>query len=172
MSAPPSPASGQRVVAAIALGSNLGDREAHLTAALRALERTPGVVVLRRSRWVETEAVGGPSGQPRFLNGAALLETTLGPRELLDALLRVERARGRERAGGERDAPRTLDLDLLLHGDARLDEPDLVVPHPRMEERLFVLEPLAELVPEQRLPGCGETVAERVRTLHGGASRR
>ena len=154
---------GERVTAAVALGSNEGDRERFLRAALVALERTPGVVVLRRSRWIETEPVGGPPGQGRYLNGAALLETTLGPRELLRVLLAIERKYARRR--NVPNGPRTLDLDLLTHGEAQVEEPDLVVPHPRMEERLFVLEPLAELVPDRVLPRCGQRVADRAREL-------
>ena len=153
----------ERVTALVALGSNEGDRERSLRGALVSLDRTPGVVVLRRSRWIETEPVGGPPGQGRYLNGAALLETTLGPRELLRELLRVECKYGRRR--DVPNGPRTLDLDLLTYGEVAIDEPDLVVPHPRMEERLFVLEPLAELVPDRVLPRCGQRVAERAREL-------
>ena len=105
------------------------------------------------STFRETEPVGYLD-QPRFLNAAAELETTLSPRELLDRMLAVERALGRERTG-PRFGPRTIDLDLLLYGDATLDEPDLQVPHPRLHERRFALEPLAELDPDLELPGRG-----------------
>ncbi|MCP3918697.1 MAG: pantoate--beta-alanine ligase [bacterium] len=152
-----------RATAAIALGSNLGDREKSLRGALVALERTPGVVVLRRSSWLETAPVGGPPGQGPFLNGAVLLETTLDARALLAELQRIEAKFGRERT--VRDAPRTLDLDLLLFADEAIDDPELVVPHPRMEERVFVLEPLAEILPDHVLAGCGETVVARARAL-------
>jgi len=96
--------------------------------------------------------------QPRFLNGAAELETTLAPRELLDRLLAVERTLGRERSG-PRFGPRTIDLDLLLYGDERIDEPGLQIPHPRLHERRFALEPLAELDPELEIPGRGPVQA-------------
>lgn len=157
-----------RVVAAIGLGSNLGDRERTLARALVLLERTSGVTVLRRSRWIETAPEGGPLGAGHFLNGAVLVETTLAPRELLDALLAIERRLGRER--GVPNAPRTIDLDLLDHGGIRLDEPGLRLPHPRMEERLFVLEPLSEIAPAMRLAGSGKSVRERVAELRARPS--
>ena len=131
----------------IGLGSNLGDREATIRAALAAL---PGVVAVSELR--ETAPVGVVD-QPPFLNGAAALETELTPRELLDALLAVEQGLGRERR--ERWGPRTIDLDLLLYGDETIDEPGLDVPHPRLHERRFALEPLAELEPELVIPGRG-----------------
>jgi len=159
---------GPRNVAAVALGSNLGDRRAHLERAVRALERTPGVVVLRRSRWHETAPVGGPAGQGAYLNGALLVETTIGPRELLAELTRLEARAGRQREVPH--GPRTLDLDLLYFGDERCDAPDLTLPHPRMEERLFVLEPLAEIAPDHRLSGCALSVAERARELRARAA--
>jgi 2-amino-4-hydroxy-6-hydroxymethyldihydropteridine diphosphokinase len=155
-----------RVVAAIALGSNLGDRERHLRRALIALERTPGVVLLRRSTWHETEPVGGPVGQGPYLNGAALLETSLQPAELLERLQEIESDQGRER--GELNGARTLDLDLLWFGEQRSDDPHLTLPHPRMEQRPFVLAPLAELVPEHTLAGCGLTVIEQLARLEDG----
>ena len=139
-------------LAYVGLGSNLGDREATIRAAVAAL---PGVVAVSKLR--ETEPVG-VTGQPAFLNGAARLETELSPRELLDALLEVERGLGRERR--ERWGPRTIDLDLLLYGGETVDEPGLTVPHPSLHERRFVLEPLAELDPELVVPGRG-----RVRDL-------
>ncbi len=152
-----------RVVAAIGLGSNLGDRERALSRAVATLERTDGVVVLRRSRWIETEPEGGPGGQGRFLNGAVLVETTLGPRELLEVLLSIERRLGRERA--ERNGPRTIDLDLLDHGGIQIDEPGLRLPHARMEERLFVVEPLCEIAPDMLLARSGRRVRERLEEL-------
>jgi 2-amino-4-hydroxy-6-hydroxymethyldihydropteridine diphosphokinase len=154
-----------RAVAAVALGSNLGDREATLRRALVTVEKTDGVTVLRRSTWHETEPVGGPVGQGPYLNGVCLLETTLDARVLLARLHEIEDKYGRERA--EADGPRTLDLDLLWYGDQRSDDPDLRLPHPRMEERAFVLAPLAELTPDRLLPGCGVTVAERLAELVG-----
>ena len=124
----------------VGVGANLGDREATIRAALAAL---PGVVGVSQLR--ETDPVGVVD-QPPFLNGAAALETDFSPRELLDALLAVERELGRERR--ERWGPRTIDLDLLLYGDETIDEPGLTVPHPRLHERRFALEPLADLDPE------------------------
>ena len=127
----------------VGLGANLGDREATIRAALAALAEEAGIEVVAVSTLRETEPVGvGP--QPLFLNGAAELETTLSARELLDRLLATEQRFGRVRVPGEH-GPRTLDLDLLLYGDERIDEPGLTVPHPRLQERAFVLEPLAEL---------------------------
>ena len=137
----------------VGLGSNLGDREATLRGALELLAAEDGIDVARVSSFRETDPVGYLD-QPRFLNGAAELETTLPPRELLDRLLAVERALGRERTG-PRFGPRTIDLDLLLYGAETIDEPGLRVPHPRLHERRFALEPLAELDPDLELPGHG-----------------
>ena len=129
----------------IGLGANLGEREATIRAALDALGEGEGIEVVAVSTLRETEPLG-VGEQPLFLNGAAELETTLAARELLDRLLETERRFGRVRVAGEH-GPRTLDLDLLLYGDERIDEPGLTVPHPRLRERPFVLEPLAELDP-------------------------
>ena len=134
----------------IGLGGNLGDRRSYLDRAIRLLEREPGIEVVATSRVRETEPVGYAE-QPPFLNAAVAVETELGPRELLDRLLAVERELGRERTG-PRFGPRTIDLDLLLYGDETIDEPGLVVPHPRLAERRFVLEPLADLDPDLVLP--------------------
>lgn len=150
---------------AVALGANLGDRRAALEAAVEALRRSEGVRVVAVSPWIETEPVGGPPDQPPYLNGACLLETTLAPRALLELLQSIERAAGRDRAREQRHGPRALDLDLLLHGDARVAEPDLIVPHPRLEERVFVLEPLARVAPDLALPRSGRTVRERLQEL-------
>jgi 2-amino-4-hydroxy-6-hydroxymethyldihydropteridine diphosphokinase len=106
----------------------------------------------------DTDPVGYVD-QPRFLNGAAAVETELAPRALLDRLLAIERRLGRDRAASPRYGPRTIDLDLLLYGDERVEEPALVVPHPRLHERLFVLEPLAELDPALVVPGRGPVSA-------------
>ena len=149
----------------VALGSNLGDRRAQLAGALRALRATPSVRVVAVSDWIETEPVGGPPGQDRYLNGVVELETSLAPGALLLRLLEIERAAGRVRIEGQRDGPRTLDLDLLLFGDRRVDEPGLLVPHPRLEERVFVLQPLAQIAPERELPGCRLSVRERLAQL-------
>jgi 2-amino-4-hydroxy-6-hydroxymethyldihydropteridine diphosphokinase len=129
---------------AVALGSNLGDRRAHLDFAVSRLKTL--LTDLRVSRYYETEPVGAREPQPHYLNAAAVGRTDLSPRALLDALLAIEQEHGRERAGV--NAARTLDLDLLLYGDAVIGEPGLVVPHPRFRERRFVLEPLAEIAPD------------------------
>ena len=140
-----------RARAYIGLGSNLGDREATLREALRRLGAVDGIAVVAVSSFRETDPVGKVD-QPRFVNAAAELQTSLRPHDLLDRLLEVERALGRDRAREERWGPRTVDLDLLLYGDETVEEPGLEVPHPRLAERAFVLEPLLELDPELRLP--------------------
>ncbi|WP_170162265.1 2-amino-4-hydroxy-6-hydroxymethyldihydropteridine diphosphokinase [Caldimonas tepidiphila] len=135
----------------VGLGANLGDAPATLRAAARSLRALPGGATLRLSRLYRTAPVD--AGGPDYLNAVAALDTPLGPVELLDALQALELAHGRERP--YRNAPRTLDLDLLLHGDTRLDTARLVLPHPRLHERAFVLVPLAELAPALELPGHG-----------------
>jgi 2-amino-4-hydroxy-6-hydroxymethyldihydropteridine diphosphokinase len=150
---------------AIALGSNVGDRRAHLdfaVANLRAL-----LTNLHVSRYYDTVPVGVSGPQAMFLNGAAVGETTMSARALLQALLTIEQERGRERPYA--NAPRTLDLDLVLFGDVVLDEPDLIVPHPRFRERRFVLEPLAEIAPDLRDPGSGSTIGELLARLDNSA---
>jgi 2-amino-4-hydroxy-6-hydroxymethyldihydropteridine diphosphokinase len=147
----------------VGLGANLGPKEVTLLRAVDLLAAEPGIDVLALSQLRETAPVGEVD-QPQFLNGAVALETTLDPRELLDALLRIERELGRVR-DGERWGPRTIDLDLLLHGDSVVDEPGLRVPHPHLHERRFALEPLAELEPELRIPGRG-AVSELLTQLH------
>ncbi len=141
----------------VALGSNLGDREAHLRAALSALAATPGLRVVAVSRVYETDPVG-PPGQGPYLNAVAAVETGLEPRALLERLLAIEQSEGRARSGTRNEA-RTLDLDLLLHGARRVAEPGLEVPHPRLHERAFVLEPLAELAGDSPHPVLGEPIA-------------
>ena len=131
--------------AVLSLGANLGDRAATIREALRLLAEDIDVAVTRVSRFIENPAVGGPADSPSFLNAAAEISTTLSPRELLQRLLTTERRLGRERR--QRWAPRTIDLDLLLYEDCMIDEPDLIIPHPLMHERRFVLEPLAEIAP-------------------------
>lgn len=128
----------------LGLGSNLGDREAMLRAAIAALDATPNVRVTAISSLYETPP-WGPVPQGPYLNACIALDTTLSPRELLTLCLTIERDHGRERA--IRWGPRTLDLDVLLYGDESIDEVDLHVPHPRMTERAFVLVPLAEIAP-------------------------
>ena len=147
----------------VALGANLGDRESTLREAVDALAAEDGIEVVAVSTLRETEPVG-VGEQPRFLNGAAELETTLTSRELLARLLAVEQRFGRIRSPGEH-GPRTLDLDLLLYGDEVIDEPGLAVPHPRLHERSFVLEPLAELAPGLVVPGRGD-VESLLRGVH------
>lgn len=143
----------------VALGSNLGEREVHIGTALNDLADGRARVV-RVSRLHETDPVGGPSGQPRYLNAVAELETKLPPRDLMKLLLDIERRHGRVR--GERNAARTLDLDLLLYRDEIVNDPHLVVPHPRMWNRAFVMDPLSELCSQDelravaaRLAACG-----------------
>jgi 2-amino-4-hydroxy-6-hydroxymethyldihydropteridine diphosphokinase len=142
----------------VALGSNLGDRERTLLDAVEALRAEPGVEVAAVSGLIETEPVGFVD-QPRFVNGVVVLDTTLPARALLELLLDVERRFGRNREGVPAQGPRTLDLDLLLYGDAEIDEPGLQVPHPRLHERSFVLGPLAELAPGLEIPGRGDVRA-------------
>lgn len=141
--------------AAIALGSNLGDRAAHLAFAAGRLAAV--LHHLRQSTWYDTAPAGVSPDQPRYLNGVVVGETALGARALLDRLLAIEREAGRTRPSPM--APRTLDLDLILYGDERIHEPGLTVPHPRFRARLFVLEPLAELAPGWIDPDSGETVS-------------
>jgi 2-amino-4-hydroxy-6-hydroxymethyldihydropteridine diphosphokinase len=147
--------------AAIALGSNLGDRRGHLDYAVSRLADC--FQSLSVSLTVETAPVNVTGEQPDFLNGAVVGETALTARALLETMLAIERERGRERpfAG----AARTLDLDLILFGDHIIDEPGLIVPHPRFRERRFVLEPLAEIAPEMVDPVTGQTVEELLRGL-------
>jgi 2-amino-4-hydroxy-6-hydroxymethyldihydropteridine diphosphokinase len=137
----------------IGIGSNLGDRDAFIRRALELLRGEQGIEVAAVSSVRETDPIGVVD-QPRFLNAAARLETELRPPQLLARLLAVEQRLGRVRA--ERYGPRTIDLDLLLYGDEIVDEPGLRVPHPRLAERRFVLEPLAELDSELIVPGLGE----------------
>jgi 2-amino-4-hydroxy-6-hydroxymethyldihydropteridine diphosphokinase len=147
----------------VGLGANLGDRERTLHAAVDDLAAEEGVEVVAVSTLRETEPVG-VGEQPQYLNGVAELETTLPPRRLLERLLEVEQRFGRVRIPGEH-GPRTLDLDLLLYGAEAIDEPGLTVPHPRMHERGFVLEPLAELAPGLAVPGRGD-VESLLRGVH------
>jgi 2-amino-4-hydroxy-6-hydroxymethyldihydropteridine diphosphokinase len=150
----------------IGLGSNLGDRRAQLEEALRRLDADPAVSVAAVSSFRDTDPVG-VVGQPRFLNAAAALDTSLEPGELLGRLLAVERALGRDRSG-ERWGPRTVDLDLLLYADLALDEPGLTVPHPRLHERRFVLEPLVELDPALAFPD-GRRLVDLLGSLEPGS---
>ena len=154
----------------VAMGSNLGDRDAHLAAGVAALRATEGVEVIAVSPLYETDPVG-PSPQGSYLNGAIELATTLSPDALLERLLEIEASRGRTR-GPDRNAPRTLDLDLLFYGDRKLVGPDLEVPHPRLADRPFVLEPLCDLAPNLVHPALGETIEALARRVRDPAAVR
>ncbi len=151
----------------VALGSNLCDREGHLEEALRALASSAGIELLAVSPVYETAPVGLPP-QGHYLNAVVRLRTSLAPRALLERQLEIEACAGRER--GERDAARTLDVDLLLLGARVVDEPGLVVPHPGMFERAFVLEPLCDLAPEICHPTLCLTIEELVRRVRDPAA--
>jgi 2-amino-4-hydroxy-6-hydroxymethyldihydropteridine diphosphokinase len=141
-----------QTTAFVGIGSNLGDREANLRRAIELLSAEEGIEVVAVSELRETAPVG-PVEQGPFLNGAVQLETSLGPRELLARLLAVENRLGRVR--DERWGPRTIDLDLMLYGVETIEEPGLTVPHPRLHERRFALEPLVDLDPALEIPGLG-----------------
>jgi 2-amino-4-hydroxy-6-hydroxymethyldihydropteridine diphosphokinase len=151
------------VRAFVGLGANLGPREETLLRAVEFLGAEDGVEIVALSQLRETDPLG-IEDQPRFLNGAVVVETTLGPRELLDVLLRVERELGRVR-DGTRWGPRVIDLDLLAYGTEVVDQPGLRVPHPRLHERRFVLEPLGDLDPDLEIPGRGR-VSDLLDRLH------
>ncbi|MEM6569487.1 MAG: 2-amino-4-hydroxy-6-hydroxymethyldihydropteridine diphosphokinase, partial [Planctomycetota bacterium] len=167
-----------RITAAVGLGANVGEPERTFKRALSLLERDGDVQVLRRSRWRETPAVGGPSEQPAFLNGAILVETKLAPTDLLAKLRGIEHHLGRDRENEVPWGPRVLDLDLLWARDSsgapvEHRSEDLVLPHPRMEERSFVLEPLAEVAPKHVLARSRRTPSEQLDFLRasGGLAR-
>ncbi|MFO1338948.1 MAG: 2-amino-4-hydroxy-6-hydroxymethyldihydropteridine diphosphokinase [Burkholderiaceae bacterium] len=151
----------------VGLGANLGDAHAQVEAALGALAALPGSRLLARSSLYRTAPVD--AGGPDYVNAVALLETALAPLDLLHALQAVEQRFGRERPYP--NAPRTLDLDLLLHGDTRLASAELTLPHPRLHQRAFVLQPLAELAPGLVLPGLGP-LADWLPAVAGQAVRR
>jgi 2-amino-4-hydroxy-6-hydroxymethyldihydropteridine diphosphokinase len=148
------------VIAYIAFGSNLDNPERQLRAALRAVDNLPGTRLLRASSFYRSAPVGYTE-QPDFVNAVAAIETTLAPRALLDALLGLEREQGRVRELP--NGPRTLDLDIALYGDERVDEAGLTIPHPRLHERAFVVVPLLEIAPDAVVPGRGA-----LRTLAAG----
>jgi 2-amino-4-hydroxy-6-hydroxymethyldihydropteridine diphosphokinase len=154
-------------VCLISLGSNLGNRRENLEAAAARLAVHPQIRLLARSMWRETAPVGGPTGQDRFLNGAIRIETSLAPHELLACLQQTEAELGRQRI--ERWGPRTIDLDLLLYGDLVINTPTLVVPHPRMAWRRFVLEPAAEVGESLIHPTIGWSVARLLVHLNDSA---
>jgi len=152
----------------IGLGSNLADPRAQVERALQALAALPQTTLRRRSRLYRSEP-WGRADQPEFVNAVAALQTELAPRELLDALLAIEREAGRER-GATRWGPRVLDLDILVYGDLLIDEPGLHVPHPHLHERAFVLLPLAEIAPNLLIPGRGRA-APLARQIDAGGCR-
>jgi 2-amino-4-hydroxy-6-hydroxymethyldihydropteridine diphosphokinase len=143
----------------LGLGANLGDRERTIRRALEAIDDAPDTWLLQVSTLRETDPVGIVD-QPKFLNGVARIGTSASARRLLESLLDLERRLGRDRSSSRPGGPRTIDLDLLLYGDQIIEEPGLQVPHPRLHERRFVLEPLAELDPRLVIPRQG-----RVSTL-------
>lgn len=146
------------VIAFIGLGGNVGDAAATLRAAIAELSALPQTQLLRASRLYRTPA-WGVQDQPDFINAVAMLETGLAPQPLLQQLLAVERRHGRLRDADLRWGPRTLDLDLLLYGDAVIDEPGLHVPHPQLHRRAFALQPLVEIAPDAAIPGIGSAAA-------------
>ena len=154
-------------IAYVGLGANLGAREATIIEATRLLSESPAITLLASAKLRETEP-WGPVPQPPYLNGALALETDLAPSELLVLLLGIEQQLGRERAGEERYGPRVIDLDLLLYDAVVLEAPGLELPHPRLHERAFALEPLLELAPDLVVPGRGR-VDELLAGLHSGA---
>jgi 2-amino-4-hydroxy-6-hydroxymethyldihydropteridine diphosphokinase len=151
----------------IGLGSNLGDRAEQMRRAIREISRLPGTRLIARSSGHETAPLGGPPGQGAFLNGAALVASALSPTALLGELQRIESALGRKPA--PRWAARALDLDLLIHGDAVLQTPELTLPHPRMNHRRFVLQPAAEIAPWLIHPESGCTIGHLLHHLDHGA---
>jgi 2-amino-4-hydroxy-6-hydroxymethyldihydropteridine diphosphokinase len=146
--------------AAIALGSNLGDRENYLRKALALIAELPHTHVVHVSNFIETKPVGGPIGQGLYLNAAAVLSTQGTADNLLEKLLEIETHLGRDRTNGQRYAPRTLDLDLLFYDQDIHESETLTLPHPRMHERRFVLEPLCEIAPDWKHPNLGKTVQQ------------
>ncbi len=141
----------EQVSAYLGIGSNLGDRAAIISSAINALEAEDGIRVIAQSRVIETEPIGTP-GQGKYLNGAVGVMTSLEPRVLLGVCLRIEREHGRDRSRETRWGPRTLDLDILLYGQQIISEPGLIIPHPRMHERPFVMTPLSEIGASQWHP--------------------
>ena len=157
------------VTAYVGLGANLGDRKDTLQAALRLLDDLPEVRIIRRSSLYETAPIG-VTEQPEFLNAVVEVETTLPALALLRALLDIENLLGRVRT--LRWGPRVIDLDLLVYGSDLIALPELIVPHPRLWERAFVLTPLAEIAPELVVPGTNQTAKEMANNFHGDGNIR
>lgn len=155
-------------IAYIGIGSNVGEPQAQVARALRELEGLPDTRLIRYSSLYETEPVG-LRDQPGFINAVALVDTALSPRALLDELLDIEQRHGRVRA--VKNGPRTLDLDILLYGNVRVHEEGLTIPHPRMHERGFVLEPLLEVDADCEIPGLGRAAQFRKQALGQGVRK-
>lgn len=157
------------VTAYIALGSNLGNRGANINAAIAKLRATPSIEITKTSSFLKNPAVGGPPDSPPFLNAAAEIRTTLGARALLHRLLEIEQEMGRQRR--QKWEPRIIDLDIILFSDKILSSDDLVIPHPLMHERRFVLEPLAEIAPQAVHPALQMTVAGLLQEIQNPKSK-
>ncbi len=158
------------VTAYLGIGSNMGERLATLRMARQQLAETPGIRNLAASPLYATEPIGGPPGQGPYLNAVMRLQTSLEPEALWRRCQQLERAAGRERSVP--NAPRTLDLDLLLYGDRRLGTDTLTIPHPRLHERRFVLAPLCDLAPQQLHPVLGVSMLQLLRDLEGNGVER
>ncbi|MBI9017464.1 MAG: 2-amino-4-hydroxy-6-hydroxymethyldihydropteridine diphosphokinase [Phycisphaerae bacterium] len=147
----------------IGIGSNIGDRAAYINKALAILEATPGIILLKMSELFETIPVGGPENQSNFLNGAVMIKCQLPPTTLLELLLNIENKLGRKRQ--DHWGSRTIDLDILLFNDHIIDLPNLKVPHPLMNQRLFVIEPLAQIAPDAIHPESNKTISQILQDL-------
>ena len=154
-----------RVKVYIAMGSNVGQRAQTLRKALDMMRQSGDITLRRVSSFIETKPVGGPEYQEDYLNAAVEIETTLPPKDLLASLHAIETALGRDRNKQQRWAPRTCDLDILLYGHEIINTPNLTIPHPRMCERMFVLQPLAEIAPTLQHPESFKTTSEMLTEL-------
>jgi 2-amino-4-hydroxy-6-hydroxymethyldihydropteridine diphosphokinase len=152
-------------IAYIAFGSNLGDREHIIQSALQKIDAHPALRILRRSALYETEPVGLPQGAGAFLNGIAEVQAECGPKDLLDYMLNLELEFGRTRSSRGGYQSRTIDLDLLFYDDVFMNDPELTLPHPEIQNREFVLLPLNELCPDKIIPATGQTVQTALRKL-------